>query len=111
MITDDKSRTTRVEAINIAGTLNSSSGDEKAITKVPILKMPTQFYHIGFKPNSDNTVEVVCDEGWQISMRIHNASSRVEPSLKFDVQLISFPSSVYAQVEPWESEEERMSTI
>ena len=109
VITDDKSRTTRVEAINIAGTLNSSSGDEKAITKVPILKMPTQFYHIGFKPNSDNTVEVVCDEGWQISMRIHNASSKVEPSLKFDVQLISFPSSVYAQVEPWESEEERMT--
>jgi hypothetical protein len=42
-------------------------------------------------------------------MRIHNASSRVEPSLKFDVQLISFPSSVYAQVEPWETEEERMA--
>ena len=54
-------------------------------------------------------IEVVCDEGWQISMRIHNASSRVEPSLKFDVQLISFPSSVYAQVEPWETEEERFA--
>ena len=108
VITEDKSRTTRVEAINIAGTLNISSGDEKAITKVPALKMPTQFYHIDFKAGSDNTVEVVCDEGWQISMRIHNASSRVEPSLKFDVQLISFPSSVYAQVEPWDSEEERM---
>lgn len=39
-------------------------------------------------------------------MRIHNASSKVEPSLKFDVQLISFPSSVYAQVEPWEDEAE-----
>ena len=107
VITEDSSRTTRVEAINIAGTLNCVSGKEKPITKVPLLKMPSQFYHIGFKPNSDNTVEVVCDEGWQISMRIHNASSRVEPSLKFDVQLISFPSSVYSQVEPWESEEER----
>ena len=109
VITEDKSRTTRVEAINIAGTLNRSSGTEQPITKVPMLKMPTQFYHIGFKPNSDNTVEVVCDEGWQISMRIHNASSRVEPSLKFDVQLISFPSSVYVQVEPWDSEEERVA--
>ena len=106
-ITEDKNRTTRVEAINIAGTLNCNSGKEKPITRVPVLKMPTQFYHIGFKSDSDNTVEVVCDEGWQISMRIHNASSRVEPSLIFDVQLISFPSSVYAQVEPWETEDER----
>lgn len=109
VITDDRNRTTRVEAINIAGTLNASSGKEKAITKVPLLKMPSQFYHIGFKTDSDNTIEVVCDEGWQISMRIHNASSRVEPSLKFDVQLISFPSSVYAQVEPWETEEEKFA--
>lgn len=108
VITDDKNRTTRVEAINISGTLNSQSGSDKPVTKVPLLKMPTKFYHIGFKAGSDNTVEVVCDEGWQISMRIHNASSRVEPSLKFDVQLISFPSSVYSQVEPWESDEERM---
>lgn len=102
IITDDKNRTTRVEAINISGTLNANSGREKALAKIPVLKMPTNFYHIGFKPNSDNTIEVVCDEGWQISMRIHNASSRVEPSLKFDVQLVSFPSSLFAQTEPWD---------
>lgn len=107
VITEDKSRITRVEAINVRGTLNCNSGTEKPITKIPVLKMPTQFYHIGFKPSSDNTIEVVCDGGWQVSMRIHNASSRVEPSLKFDVQLISFPSTVYAQVEPWETDEEK----
>lgn len=87
VITDDRNKTTRVEAINIAGTLNQSSGSVKSIAKIPVLKMPTQFYHIGFKPGSDNTIEVVCDEGWQISMRIHSASSRIEPSLKFDVRL------------------------
>lgn len=104
VITDDKNRTTRIEAINITGTLNRQSGDRKAITKIPTLKMPTQFYHIGFKNKSDNTIEVVCDEGWQISMRIHSASSRIEPSLKFDVNLISLPSSVYTQVEPWDND-------
>ena len=102
VITDDRNRTTRVEVINIAGTLNQTSGALKPITKVPMLKMPSQFYHIGFKANSDNTIEVVCDEGWQISMRIHNASSKVEPSLKFDVNLISLPSTVYTQMEPWD---------
>lgn len=105
VITDDRNRTTKVEAINIAGTLNMDSGKEKAIAKVPVLKMPTQFYHIDFKNGSDNTIEVVCDEGWQVSMRIHNASSRVEPSLKFDVQLISFPSGLFTQTEPWEADE------
>lgn len=109
IITEDKNQTTRIEAINIAGTLNRSSGSEKSIAKVSLLKMPTQFFHIGFKSNSDNTIEIVCDEGWQISMRIHNASSRIEPSLKFDVQLISFPSTIYTQVEPWEFEETRLA--
>ena len=104
VITDDRNKTTRVEAINIAGTLNQSSGSVKSIAKIPVLKMPTQFYHIGFKPGSDNTIEVVCDEGWQISMRIHSASSRIEPSLKFDVNLISLPSSVHTQIEPWEND-------
>ena len=83
------------------GTLNVQAGTDKSITKVPLLKMPTKFYHIDFKPNSSNTIEVVCDEGWQISMRIHSASSKVEPSLKFDVQLLSFPSTIYTQTEPW----------
>ena len=104
VITDDRNKTTRVEAINIAGTLNQASGSVKSIAKIPVLKMPTQFYHIGFKPGSDNTIEVVCDEGWQISMRIHSASSRIEPSLKFDVNLISLPSSVHTQIEPWEND-------
>jgi hypothetical protein len=104
VITDDRNRTTRIESINIAGTLNANSGKEKPIARVPILKMPTQFYHIGLKPNSDNTIEVVCDEGWQISMRIHNASSKVEPSLKFDIQLVSFPTTIFTQTEPWDTD-------
>lgn len=101
VITDDRHETTRVEAINIAGTLNRSSGCHDSIVDVPRLRLPTRFYHMGFKPGSDNTVEVVCDEGWTISMRIHNASSKIEPSLKFDVNLISLPGSIHAQVEPW----------
>ena len=101
VITDDKHRTTRVEAVNIAGTLNAPAGHVRSIVDIPRLKLPSCFYHIGFKPDSDNTVIVVCDEGWTFSMRIHNASSEIEPSLKFDVQLISLPNSIHAQVEPW----------
>lgn len=111
VITDDSHRTTRVEAINISGTLNQPAEGNKSIVSVEKLKLPSRFYHADFKPNSNNTVEVVCDEGWTISMRIHNASSRVEPSLKFDVQLISLPSSIYAQVEPWDYENKTLKHL
>lgn len=101
VITDDRHRVTRVEAINIAGTLNRSANGHRSIVDVARLRLPTRFYHMGFVPNSDNKVEIVCDEGWTLTMRIHNASSKVEPSLKFDVQIVSLPSSIHAQVEPW----------
>ena len=47
-----------------------------------------------FKPGSTNTVEMFLDNGWQLSFRIHSASTEVEPSLKFDVQFIGMPTSV-----------------
>ena len=34
------------------------------------------------------------DGGWQFSFRIHNASTIVEPSLKFDIQFVGEPTSV-----------------
>lgn len=101
VITDDTHKTTRVEAINIAGTLNKAVNKHKSIVDVPKLKMPTCFYHMDMVPGSNNKVTIVCDEGWTLTMRIHNASSKIEPSLKFDVQLVSIPNSIHVQVEPW----------
>lgn len=102
VIMNDKRRFTQIESININGSLNKALGKKKALVDVPRIKLPTKFYDISFKESSKNTIVVVCDEGWNVSMRIHNASSRVEPSLKFDVQLIAMPSSILTQIEPWE---------
>ena len=77
----------------------------------PLMKHPSNFYEIGFKEGSRNTIIVVCDQGWNVSMRIHNASSKIEPSLKFDVQLIAMPSSILTQIEPWEDIYECDSSI
>ncbi|MCL1804177.1 MAG: HaeIII family restriction endonuclease [Eubacteriaceae bacterium] len=101
VITDDSRHTTRIEGINLFGTLNRPSNGLRSRVHVSRLKLPNRFYYIGFKNDSSTTVEVVCNEGWAVSLRIHNASSRIEPSLKFDVNLISLPSSIHAQVEPW----------
>ncbi len=42
-------------------------------------------------PGAANKIHVSFAEGWQISFRLHNASSRVEPSLKFDVNFVGMP--------------------
>lgn len=101
VIMNDQRRFTMIESVNINGTLNQKDGKKKALVDVPLMKLPTRFYEIGFKEGSKNTIVVVCDQGWNVSMRIHNASSKIEPSLKFDVQLMAMPSSILTQIEPW----------
>ena len=39
---------------------------------------------------------MVCDKGWQLSFRIHSAESLVIPSLKFDVNMVGNPASMYS---------------
>lgn len=102
VIMNDKREYTQIESININGTLNQPNGKKQALVNVPKMKLPTKFYEIDFKEGQNNTIVVVCDQGWNFSMRIHNASSKIEPSLKFDVQLIAMPSSILTQIEPWE---------
>lgn len=101
VITHDRKRVTQVQSFNIYGSLNRSAGTARPLINVPQLTMPTRFFNIDFKPKSGNTIIVACDNGWTISMRIHNARSLVEPSLKFDVRLIGVPTELYTQYEPW----------
>ncbi len=101
IISEDSTKTVRVEAMNIHGTLNREAPDKKPAVKVPVVKLPTRFVRMDFAPGVSNTVKIVCDNDWSLSMRIHNASSQVEPSLKFDVQLDAMPADIYSQVVLW----------
>ena len=101
VISQSRRRMTQIQAFSLHGTLNQSVNNIKPQQNIKQLKLPTRFYDIGFKPDSLNTVFVVLDQGWQISLRIHNASTKVEPSLKFDIELIGQPD-IYNHFEPWE---------
>lgn len=109
VIMDEKKETTRIEAVNINGSLNKKSGNVKSRINIPRLKMPTKFLEMGFKRNSKTTIEVVLDEGWSFSMRIHSGDGPLKPSLKFDVNLIACPSNNYAQVEFWHADKTPMT--
>jgi hypothetical protein len=101
VITLDSKKLTKVQAFNLYGTLNRHAGNIRPQTRIQQLNMPTKFFDIDFKQSSNNTINITCDGGWAISMRIHNASSKVEPSLKFDVGLIGVPPTLYTHFEPW----------
>ncbi|MCO5239530.1 MAG: HaeIII family restriction endonuclease [Chitinophagaceae bacterium] len=100
-----RSGKTEVYGFNLYGVLNKSADKIRPTFKVTKLKLPTRIIELSFKPNSTDTVILTCDEGWQISFRIHNASSRVEPSLKFDINLIGQPQTLYSHHLPWKINE------
>lgn len=101
LIDQQSRRSTHIQAFNMNGTLNRNSEQARA-TNMPKTPLPYAIFNMGFKRNSNNTIEIVCDNGWTVSLRIHNASSKVEPSLKFDVNLKGVPHDLFRHDEPWE---------
>jgi HaeIII restriction endonuclease. len=94
VISVDSKRVTQIQPYNLHGTLNKSSKKQKAKIIIPAIDLPTRIVSAEFKPKSSTTVELYFDEGWQFSFRLHNASTLVETSLKFDVQIKGMPATI-----------------
>ena len=94
IISIDNKRVTQINSFNLHGTLNKNGKKHMATSTIPQVLLPTRIVSLGFKPDSDNTVELYMDGGWQFSFRIHNASTMVESSLKFDIQIIGMPTTI-----------------
>lgn len=94
IVSRDSKRLTVIHTFNMHDTLNKPGKNKISAITVPVVELPTRLVALEFKPDSSNTVEMFLDNGWQLSFRIHNASTKVEPSLKFDVQFVGMPTSV-----------------
>ncbi|MNX41376.1 HaeIII restriction endonuclease [compost metagenome] len=85
-----------IQAYNLHGTLNLPFQKIKPKYTIQKLKLPSRIIEFIYQDNSKTTLLLTLNEGWQISFRIHNASSRIEPSLKFDINLVSAPHSLFS---------------
>lgn len=94
VVSQDKKQTTLIHTFNMHNTLGQPSKTKGAALDVPTIQLPTKLKAIQFKQGSKNTVEMQLNHSWQLSFRIHNASTKVEPSLKFDIQFIQFPDTI-----------------
>ena len=84
-----------IQAFNLRGTLNQASNEIKPKARISTVKLPNRLIEVVYQKDSSTTLIVSLNEGWQISFRIHNAKSTVEPSLKFDINLISSPHTLF----------------
>ena len=84
---------TQVQGYNLHGTLGRPSKGIKPQYRIPALCLPTEIIQTGTKRGT--TLYMILDNGWELSSRIHSAKARVEPSLKFDIQLIGIPNAMY----------------
>jgi len=94
VISLDSRRITQFQTFNLHGTLNMPSKKSRPEIEIPVVNLPTRIVYLGFKPNSNNTIEMYMNNGWQFSFRIHNASTFVESSLKFDIQIVGMPATI-----------------
>jgi len=88
-----------IQGYNLHETLNMPSNSINPQNKISKLKFPTKIINVEREGN--NKTIITFDKGWQISFRIHNASSKVEPSLKFDVRLEGVPPTLYSHNKLW----------
>lgn len=87
--------TVEIQAYNINGTLNLPFKKIEPKYKTPRVPLPTEIIDIKFKKDSKTTIIVTMNNEWILSFRIHNASSRIESSLKFDITLLNSPKKLF----------------
>ena len=96
-----RARVVEILAFNIHGTLGSGIAGHRPVTPVPRLTLPTMITHFQMMAGSSDTLSMICDQGWQLSFRIHSAETLVVPSLKFDVNLVGNPATMYSHHIPY----------
>jgi len=87
-----------IQAYNINGTLNLPFKEILPKYKTPRVPLPTEIVGIDFKLDSNTTAMVTMNNDWTLLFRIHNASSRVESSLKFDINLLKSPKKLFKNI-------------
>lgn len=101
-IKDDASKATKVYPYNMHGSLMNPYNGNKNEQAVKSINMPEEIVEVRVKPKSKTTIEVYFDQ-WIISMRLHNADTKItKTSLKFDVQIKAQPRKVMGTVLHWD---------
>ena len=101
VVSQDREEATYVTPYNLRGNLNKATTTAKPKVQIKKTELPKQILACDFIGEHNNKVFMAMDNGWQFTFRLHNASSRVEPSLKFDIQLAGWPITLVTLKRLW----------
>ena len=99
---DEGKKTIHIKAFNMNGTLSKSVNGIKPIVKMKTINFPTKLLHADFEGNSKTTIVLTFNNGWAVSMRLHNKDSIAKTtSLAWDVNLASLPPKMFLNIAPY----------
>lgn len=85
-----KRQTAIVQGFNFGGSLSCNK-----------INLPESLLSIVPKKGSGTTLILSFDGGWAFSMRIHNATTKLENSLKWDIGVKEYPANLYSHHILW----------
>lgn len=97
IIKDDAHNLVVVKAFNTKGKLNKSINGVKPRYSTSKIKFPSRIVEFEMKKNSQTTLIMILDGGWEVSFRLHSADKKVVGSLKFDIELLGNPPVLFTQ--------------
>lgn len=98
IMTKDDERVTTISVFNFNGSLNQKTPNISPDRKIKSTPLPSKILSLW---HNESYLTIFFNEGWAIKMRIHTASSKIEPSLKFDSQLEGVPYTLLNLTFPW----------
>lgn len=91
-----RAKVVEILGFNLNGTLGKRAGPHAPITPVRQLALPTEIVQFQMAAGRNDTLSMICNNGWQFTFRIHNAESLVTSSLKFDINLVGNPHNLHS---------------
>lgn len=82
-----------IQAFNLHGTLGKAA--VKVAPPINVTRVPTAASLMKITIDEPTSLHICLEGGWQIKLRVHNASSRIEPSLKLSSSAIGSPSELF----------------
>lgn len=99
IIKHDRNAMVVMKAFNFCKGLGQSYNGTKPYCRPEKIPLPTRMVELEYsdKQNLRDSLSLIMDRGWQVNFRLHNASSLLENSLKFDIQLVGNPPVLFTQ--------------